>query len=128
MLESSLYMDKNVKKILNDYAFSTGVSTTYIIKHLLKMLNSRYSYTPTVPGLIKYQKKQEKENWKIIRYKLTQEEKELFEEMRIKFKISISFLVLIAFLLFFKKLKQSKDIIKNSITCSMYSYTLLPKI
>ncbi len=104
MLESSIEIDKDVKLIISVFTSISGVSQAWIIKELLRMVNSRYSYTPTLPGLIQYQRKQSKENWKKLRYKLTQEEKELFEEMRTKYKMSISHLVFIGFILFFDEL------------------------
>ncbi len=120
-MESCIRIDIEAKLLIFDFSKSTGISMSSIAKLLLKKVDARFFTTPSKPGLINYQMDQPIENWDNLHYRLNQEEKEQFELMRSKYKLSISYLVLIGILLFFDELieeffgrsKSKNEIIDN---------------
>ncbi len=102
--ETTIKIDPDVKTQLIEFSSNSGYSMSFLMKRLLKQLDDNYGKTEIAKGLIKYQRHRKAHDYDDFHYTLTDEEKNKFEMMRIKYKISISYLVLIAFLLFFQEM------------------------
>ncbi|MBN1500968.1 MAG: hypothetical protein JW982_12480 [Spirochaetes bacterium] len=103
-MESSIRININAKLLIADFSEKSGISMCSVAKILLQKVDMKFKTTPSTPGLIKYQIDQPEYNWDVLHYRLSQCEKEQFEGMRIKYKLSISFLVLIGIFLFLDEL------------------------
>ncbi|MBN1501531.1 MAG: hypothetical protein JW982_15330 [Spirochaetes bacterium] len=103
-MQTTLFMDYQVLLQISRFSEISGLSKSFIVKKLLLNLDHVYNYTPTLASLIKYQRHEPEEGFKVFHFRLTRLEKDRFEQMRVKYKSSISLLFLAGFLLFFSKL------------------------
>ncbi|MBN1499841.1 MAG: hypothetical protein JW982_06795 [Spirochaetes bacterium] len=131
IFETTIKIDPFVKEKLAEFSEITSLSVSYLIKFLLKKLNERYIRYEIADGLIKYQSHRPPHTYENFHFKLSNEEKNCFELMRISHKTSISYLLFIAFLLFFKDLikkyrKNFKRIKSNNFVDSYSSNYNIP--
>ena len=103
MNETSLSIFSSIKSEIRQLSLASGKSCNFICKHLISQVINCHNYASIQTGLIDYQKKFDTD-FKVLRYRLTDQEHISFHLARIRLKTSISKLLLIGFLLFFKKL------------------------
>ncbi len=128
MYESSLNIDADVKSIITNYSAISRISMSTIVKLLLKKVDKKYRKNPFMPGLIQYQRHTPDNGFEKLHYLLDRKEKDQFELMRARYKISISYLVLIGFLLFFDDLVNELSNLNNTDCVKLDSYPLKEQI
>ncbi len=96
-IETTLYVHRNILDLLNRGAAELGVSRTLIVKHLIQQMMSidRRAYSG-----IKYQERDRKESWYRLHISLNEYEYEYCLDMRKFFKMSVSYILAWAVLIY----------------------------
>jgi hypothetical protein len=128
IIQTTLYIHKSMLEMLNRGTAITGESRTAIIKHLMqrvmsdnnKMLESYYR--------IKYQARDEKENWHRLHITISEYEYEYYLDMRKFYKMSVSFILAYAIKRYLNAVIYALlDINKNTDNYRYRNYILIKK-
>lgn len=101
--ETSLCINTDIKKELFIASQQINRSMCCIAKDLIKLVLNNCSDTVIEDKLIEYQERHLYKNLEIFRYRLSENEYVSFISARCRLRYSVSKLLLIGFLLFFKK-------------------------
>lgn len=121
-MESSLYVENRIKEQLIEASDLLQISACMLSKILIKKVCNLDLRDIRKNILSKYQESGDDFLYDTFRYRLSDEEYILFNSCRMKFRCSISLLLLIGYLLFFDKLikkhfkKRNKSKILDSYT------------
>ncbi|MBN1501508.1 MAG: hypothetical protein JW982_15215 [Spirochaetes bacterium] len=123
MFSTSMNIDGTILNSINDISKNYGISKSGLIKELLERVCMNYTECIAASGLTSYQRLGKDRNWKCFRIDLTEKDCLRFFKIRFKYRVSVSKLLLIGFVLFLdevlEKLKKNcviKSKISNSYT------------
>ena len=124
MKSTTMNLDKAVCQEINKAAEFYDVTRIYLVKKIIKKIDIFYNKIHIWGKLKMYQDHSPDKGWKCFHYQLSNEECDLFANVSHRLKISISKLILIGFVLFFKQILRKLEKRNNSEKI-IYSYTLL---
>lgn len=124
MHKTTLYINTEILECICNASRNYNISKSYLIKYLLNQTSLNYKSSNISQTLIKYQKCHSSTSFKLFHIAFSDDELNTFHNSRNSLKASVSLLLLIGFVLFFKKLL--KKLNKNEKI--IYSYTLLEVI
>ena len=93
LIETTINTHKSVLKCLNDGAARTSRSRTFMIKLLMQRVMNDNQRMLKSYSRIKYQARDDKENWYLVHLVLNEYEYEYYLDMRKFFKMSVSFIL-----------------------------------
>ena len=93
LIESTMHMHKSTLEMLNRGAEITGRSRTFIIKLLMQRIMSENQKMLKSHSRIKYQPRDDKENWFRLHVVINEYEYEYYLDMRKFYKMSVSFIL-----------------------------------
>lgn len=123
--ETSLVTYPVVKEEIIKLSKVTGKSTCFIAKRLIELVIKEMDSDDCLDSLTEYQQSYKDEDLIILRYRLSKIEHDDFTFARHKFKISISKMLLIGFLLFFDKLVEKYCENKKKVKIIINNYTAI---
>lgn len=116
--QTSFYMHIIVFAKLIRASERTGRSIESIIKQVMRNYAKDHKQMQIKEGTVKYQERDEKNNWKVFRIALDRDDYELFTDMRKVMKKSVSYLVALA-------VDKYLDLIISKILKNIYVYMKL---
>jgi hypothetical protein len=93
LIESTLYVHKNILEKLERGVVLFGRSRTFIIKQLMQRLMDDNQNLISLSSRIKYQERDDKANWRILHIVFNEYEYEYYLDMRKFYKMSVSLLL-----------------------------------
>ena len=93
LIDSTLHVHKSIMEMLEKCSETTGESIHYMIKLLMQRVMKDNHRLLKTSSRIKYQKRDEKENWHRIHVVLNEYEYEYYLDMRKFYKMSVSFIL-----------------------------------
>lgn len=93
LIDSTLHVHKSIMEMLEKSSETTGRSITYMIKFFMQRVMKDNHKLLKTSSRIKYQKRDEKENWHRIHIVLNEYEYEYYLDMRKFYKMSVSFIL-----------------------------------
>jgi hypothetical protein len=93
LIESTVHMHKSTLEMLERGAERTGRTRTFIIKVLMQRVMSTNQHMIKSNARIKYQSRDNKENWHRLHVVLNEYEYEYYLDMRKFYKMSVSFIL-----------------------------------
>jgi hypothetical protein len=93
LIESTIYVHKNTLEMLDRGAETTGRTRTLIIRVLMQRIMSNNRHMIRSNARIKYQSRDNKENWHLLHVVLNEYEYEYYLDMRKFYKMSVSFIL-----------------------------------
>ena len=93
LIETTIHIHKNILELLNYGAAMTSRNRTFIIKLLMQRVMSNNQRMLESYYRIKYQARDERENWYRLHLVLNEYEYEYYLDMRKFFKMSVSFIL-----------------------------------
>ncbi len=123
---TSLNSSKMIKSDIERISSELGITRSKLIKEILWYCLDNLDFAFFLSGLARYQKKYEESNWKCIRLDLNELECDLFLLCRFKFRISVSKLLAVGFVLFIEDVinKLSGNEEKKANVSSSYTETV----
>jgi hypothetical protein len=129
IVETTIHMHKNMLEMLNSGAARTGRSRTFIIKILMQRVMDDNNKMLKPCSMIKYQARDEKDNWYRIHLVLNEYEYEYCLDMRKFYKMSVSFILAFAVRRFLDEVvNELIDGSNNTDNCFYQNYILIKKI
>lgn len=120
--ETTLYINNKVKEEIKKAAEQSGKSECFLIKEILKKVIFISKNSEIRNRLTSYQDKNNQQ-YEHFRYRLNDDEHKEFNNARQRLNISISKLLFIGFILFFKKI--IKKYLKKCSEKKWYNYTTI---
>jgi hypothetical protein len=96
LIETTMHVHIDIMKTLNNGADATGRGLTSIIKLLMQRVMEDNKKLLKSYSRVKYQERDEKENWNRIHIVLNEYEYEYYLDMRKFYKMSVSFILAFA--------------------------------
>ena len=93
LIETTLHVHKNIMDKLDEAAVKTGISRSFIIKLLIQRIMDDGQRMIKSYSRIKYQERDEKENWNQLHIVLNEYEYEYYLDMRNFYKMSVSLIL-----------------------------------
>ncbi len=93
LIESTIHIHKSILEMLNRGSEITGGSRTFIIKLLMQRVMSNNQQMLKSHSRIKYQARDNKENWYRLHVVINEYEYEYYLDMRKFYKMSVSFIL-----------------------------------
>lgn len=94
--QTSFYIHKNMFDRLLAASHRTGESMCDLISQMMFRYAKDHKARRIAAGTVKYQDRDVKENWKVFRVALDEDDYELFTDMRKVLKRSVSFIIALA--------------------------------
>jgi hypothetical protein len=116
LIETTLHVNKGILEMINEYAEKTRRSRTFIIKILMQRVMNDNQRMLKSYSRIKYQERDEKENWYRVHLVLNEYEYEYYLDMRKFFKMSVSYILAYAVL------RYLDELLDRNINTDNYSY------
>ncbi len=123
LFSTSMNIDSTLMEQLDEICKQYGISRSDLIKLILKCVCKKYQVLKSATGLTRYQKQQKGHKWKCVRIDFSEEECALFFQTRFKYRVSVSKLLFIGFVLFLDEILEElngndkeKSPISNSYT------------
>jgi hypothetical protein len=128
IIQTTLYIHKSILEMLNRGTETTGESRTAIIKHLMQRVMSDNNKMLESYSRIKYQARDEKENWHRLHITICEYEYEYYLDMRKFYKMSVSFILAYAIKRYLNAVVYALlDIDKNTDNYHYRNYILIKK-
>ncbi|MBN1500259.1 MAG: hypothetical protein JW982_08890 [Spirochaetes bacterium] len=122
LLNTSIYIDIELLERLTIFSAALKIQLNSLITQILLKTAAHYKYNYRENRLIEYQENTGNQNFIPIHVKFTEMENEIFQEARFNYKISISKLLFLGFLLFFNEIAKKFKDKKNNNKRFFYSY------
>lgn len=122
-LETSICIDENVKNEILKFSEKSGKSACYLVNNLIKKAIRINDNIVINNKLVEYQESSPSFCKQVFRYRVTSSEHKYYNAARARMEISISKLLLVGFLLFFKELVSTLKKCKTKI--QWYNYTAI---
>lgn len=122
--ETTVNIDRETYEKLTEAAQAYGLSRSRVIAILLELFVQKEEAPECAVGTVKYQQTQPQENWKKLHIVIPGHTCEFFDDVRKLWKLSVSFLVVLAVK---KYLAYLGEILKGDITDKYWSgaYTII---
>ncbi|MBN1500628.1 MAG: hypothetical protein JW982_10750 [Spirochaetes bacterium] len=121
MFETTIYLDLSVYSMIQNFSVERDISICKVIKLLLTQVCNIDNKVIITGKLTEYQNHQPEVDYRIFRYRLSEDEHKLFSSARHRLELSISKLLLIGFLMFFDNIFNIND------DKQKYNYTIFKK-
>ncbi len=129
IIQTTLYIHKSILEMLNRGSVITGESRTAIIKHLMQRLMSDNRKMLQSYSRIKYQARDDKENWHRLHIIISEYEYEYYLDMRKFYKMSVSFILAYAVKRYLNEVVYALlDMNNNTDNYRYRNYILIKKI
>ncbi len=125
LIETTLHVHRNILDKLNQSTKTTGKNRTLIIKLIIQMIMKDNHKLVKTNSRVRYQDRDQKENWKRINIVFNEYEYEYCQDLRKFYKMSVSLI------LAFAVLRYLDEMIKSNISTDKYffcNYTFMRKI
>lgn len=119
-METTINIHKNIMKMLDKGTETTRKSRTFIIKSLMQRMMSDNQKMLKSYSRIKYQRRDEKENWQQLHLILNEYEYEYYLDMRKLFKMSVSFILAYAVVRYLDEVMN--ELTNRNIDTDNYTY------
>lgn len=93
LIETTMYVHKSILNMLDERAETDGRTRIFIIKLLMQRVMQDNQQMIKINSRIKYQGRDEKDNWQRIHVVLNEYEYEYYLDLRKFFKMSVSFIL-----------------------------------
>ncbi len=125
MFSTTLNINRELFDLLDKISRELNISRAALIRELLKYTCKEMQYYKRMVGLTRYQKKAGKRGWKCFHIEFSEAECRLFFSCRFMYRISVSKLLLIGFVLFINDVTEALKAEKKNISVKDYdSYTI----
>ncbi len=104
LIETTLHVHKNVMNKLDEGSIKTGMSRSSIIKFLIQRIMDNGQRMIKAYSRIKYQERDQKENWNQLHIVLNEYEYEYYLDMRNFYKMSVSLILAYAVMKYLNEL------------------------
>ena len=128
LIETTINTHKSVLKLLSDGAARTSRSRTFMIKLLMQRVMNDNQRMLKSYSRIKYQARDDKENWYLVHLVLNEYEYEYYLDMRKFFKMSVSYILAYAVKRYLGEIiDELLDMNKNTDNYLYRNYILITK-